>query len=281
MDLSYDDVGKIDLSGIYDQPDPVPYFSTLSKLGYRVPQEAQGPFRRLINARRAIEGVEPIKVVDVGCSYGVNAALLKHDLTIEELTRHYASAPDLDREQLLARDQEFFGAPDDEQIAVVGLDVAEEAVRYAVDAGILDAGVASDLENQEIAEDEAARVADADLIISTGCYGYVTEKTFGQILEQCDARRPWLANMVLRMFDFSPAAAMLDDLGYVTEKVEGPVPQRRFASKEERQNVLDNLAQEGIEASGLEDTGWYFAELYVSRPRDVANEAPLDLAGAA
>ena len=277
MDLSYDDAGKIDLSEIYDQPDPVQYFKTLAKLGYRVPQEAKTPFRRLIQSRRAVEGREAIKVVDVGCSYGVNAALLKHDLTIEELTQHYASAPDLDRDQLLARDKAYFGEPDDQAIEVVGVDVAQEAVRYAVDAGILDAGIASDLEHQDIPRNEAEQVADADLIISTGCYGYVSERTFEQLLGESNDRRPWLANMVLLMFDFSPAEHLLDEMGYVTEKVPGAVPQRRFASAEERSNVLENLAREGVDASGFEETGWYFAELYVSRPQDVARAAPLEL----
>jgi len=276
MELSYDEIGKIDLSDIYDRPDPVRYFSTLSKLDYRVPQEAKGPFSRIIEARRAAQEREAIKVVDVGCSYGVNAALLKHDLTIEDLQRHYTSAPrDLSREQLLARDREFFGEAEDPALDVVGLDVAQEAVRYAVDAGILDGGIATDLESENLAPMEAEQINDTDLIISTGCYGYVTERTFDQILAPCADRRPWLANMVLRMFDFAPAEALLDDMGYVTEKVPGLVPQRRFASPEERHNVLDNLAQEGIDPERFEETGWYFAELYVSRPQDVAIEMPI------
>jgi carnitine O-acetyltransferase len=148
-------------------------------------------------------------------------------------------------------------------------------VRYAVDAGVLDGGVATDLESEALGPREPEQLADADLIISTGCYGYVTERTFEQILAQSRDTRPWLANMVLRMFDFAPAEALLADMGYVTEKVPGLVPQRRFASPDERQNVLDNLAQEGIDADRFEETGWYFAELYVSRPQDAAIEMPI------
>lgn len=277
MDLTYDEAGKVDLSDIYDRPDPVKYFTTLSKLGYRVAQEAKGPFKQLIGSRREVEGRGAIKVVDVGCSYGVNAALLKHDLTIAQLTDHYADAEsEMSREKLMARDHRFFARPDDVQIEVVGIDVAEKAVRYAVDAGILDAGVTSDLEQDDIAAEDAERVAGADVIISTGCYGYVTERTFEQILDQCDDSQPWLANMVLRMFDFSAAAALFEERGYVTEKIPGAVPQRRFASAEERRNVLDNLASSGVDASSLEDTGWYYADLYISRPEDVARELPIE-----
>lgn len=275
MDLTYDDIGKIDLSDIYDCPDPVRYFSTLSKLDYRVPQEAKAAFSRIIGARRAAQEREAIKLVDVGCSYGVNAALLKHDITIEDLNRHYSEAPPLGRDQLVERDRRFFGEADAEAIEVVGLDVAQEAVRYAVDAGVLDHGIVTDLENDDLAPVEAARLRDVDLIISTGCYGYVTRRTFEQILGPCVDRQPWLANMVLRMFDYSPAESMFEDMGYVTEKVPGLVPQRRFASPEERHNVLDNLAQEGIDASRFEETGWYFAELYVSRPRSAAVGMPI------
>ncbi|MBZ9605527.1 hypothetical protein [Phyllobacterium chamaecytisi] len=67
------------------------------------------------------------------------------------------------------------------------------------------------------------------------------------------------------MFRFRRRAEeMLSQHAYVTEKLEGPFPQRRFASTEERQHVLDNLSRLSIDAAGAEVTGWYLAELHVA-----------------
>lgn len=273
--LSYDDTGKIDLSDIYNQPDPRQYFSTLSRLDYRIPQEAKALFQQILEARRRASGSESAKVVDVGCSYGVNAALLKFDLTLDELSRHYETAAGLSRSELLARDADFFQDPADPALEVVGVDAAEQAVRYALDAGILDGAITTNLEAARPTAEDAELIAGTDLVISTGCYGYVSDRTFERILDQCGDSQPWMAHTVLRMFDFSEAEQLFDERGYVTEKVEGLVPQRRFASREERQHTLDNLAAAGIDALGLEEEGWYFAELFVSRPREIAEVLPI------
>jgi carnitine O-acetyltransferase len=154
--------------------------------------------------------------------------------------------------------------------------VAERAVDYAVGAGALDAGIAADLEARDPTADEAAVLGSADLVISTGCFGYVTEASLRRLLDACNGGRPWMAHFVLRMFDFDPAREMLAEQGYVTEKVEGLHPQRRFASPEERAHVLDNLARRGIDPTGAEAEGWYLAELHVARPVEDHRALPLD-----
>ncbi|MPY72907.1 MAG: hypothetical protein GEU87_01480 [Alphaproteobacteria bacterium] len=96
------------------------------------------------------------------------------------------------------------------------------------------------------------------------------------MLEASADSRPWMAHFVLRMFDFAASEEMLGRHGYVTEKVDGLFRQRRFASTDERRHVLDNLRRLGIDASSAEADGWYFAELHVARPEEVARSMPLD-----
>ena len=276
MAVSYDDVGKMDLSDIYDLPEPTRYFSTLSQLDYRVPQEAKPAFQQIIAARREATGMDETKVIDIGCSYGVNAALLKYDLHIDDLVRHYDVSSALSRSELLQRDNVYFDGPADDGLELVGVDPARRAVQYAMEAGILDGAITTDLEDQPPTATEEKLIEGTDLVISTGCYGYITERTFSRILDHCETSRPWMANMVLRMFDFAEAEALLQERGYVTEKVEGLVPQRRFVSEDEQASVLDNLAVAGIDPAGLEATGWYFAELFVSRPREIAEALPIE-----
>lgn len=275
-DLSYDAAGKINLNNIYNNPEPTTYFSTLSRLGYRIPQDARPRFQRLIEARRSTTETEPSKVVDIGCSYGVNGALLKHGFSMDELYQIYETAKADDPVDLLQQDRDRYANPVDAALEMVGVDPADRAVSYAVDAGLLDAGVATNLENSEPTAQDVAAIENADLIVSTGCVGYVTEISLERLLEASLDSRPWMAHFVLRMFDFGAAEEMLSRHGYVTEKLEGLFQQRRFASSEERQHVLDNLSRLGIDATGAEETGWYLAELHVARPEEVAKSLPLN-----
>ncbi|WP_127248655.1 class I SAM-dependent methyltransferase [Mesorhizobium sp. M1A.T.Ca.IN.004.03.1.1] len=273
--LSYDVTGKINLNNIYNSPEPTAYFSTLSRLGYRIPQEAKPRFQRLIEARRNATESEPAKVIDLGCSYGINGALLKHGRSMDELYRLYGAAAADDLEALLQRDRDLYAEPADAALEIVGVDPADRAIAYAVDAGMLDAGVATNLEKSDPTPEDTAAIENADLIISTGCVGYVTETSLERLLETSLDSRPWMAHFVLRMFDFGGPEEMLGRHGYVTEKLEGLFRQRRFASAEERQHVLDNLRRLGIDAAGAEETGWYLAELHVARPEEVAKSMPL------
>jgi carnitine O-acetyltransferase len=276
--ISYDMTGKLNLNDIYNNADPINYFSTLSQLDYRIPQEAKPQFQRLIEARRSTaesDESKSTKVVDLGCSYGVNGALLKHGLSIGELYRLYGETAFDDIEKLLERDRELYAEPADTALEMVGVDLADRAISYAVDVGMLDAGIATNLEKKEPTPQDVAAIENTDLIISTGCVGYVTEKSLERLLEASLDSRPWMAHFVLRMFDFGASEEMLSRHGYVTEKMEGLFRQRRFASSTERQHVLDNLDRLAIDATGAEETGWYLAELHVARPEEVAKSMPL------
>lgn len=263
----FDRTGKLSLDHVYNRPDPRDYFTTLQQLDYRVPDLAKPVFRRLLEAKREMNGAVAAKIVDVGCSYGVNAALLKHDLSLDDLYRLYDGAAPEDRDALLARDRALFAGPGDADLSVVGVDAAERAVAYAVGVGVLDDGVSTNLERHEPSTADRRAVEDADMIISTGCVGYVTETSLEHLVEAGRDKGAWMANFVLRMFDYQPVEEMLAGHGYVTEKLAGGLfPQRRFVSAEEQENVFDNLGRRGLAPDDAERGGWYLAELHVSRP---------------
>lgn len=109
-DFDLDETGKIDLSAIYDRPDPRDYYQTLVNLDYRIPAEGAPVFRRVIEIERLVRQRRQLKLLDVGCSCGVNAALLKHNRTLPDLFRAYgvAATGALSRRKLLARDCTLF-----------------------------------------------------------------------------------------------------------------------------------------------------------------------------
>ncbi|TDC82677.1 class I SAM-dependent methyltransferase [Actinomadura sp. 7K507] len=268
--MRVDTTGKVSLDHIYTRPDPRAYFSTLRELGYIIPELAKPHFHRFIAEYREAHQVRSPTVLDIGCSYGINAALVKYGATMGELYDRYGGrdAHRHTRASLLSRDRELIrsGEPAND-LRFLGLDASEQALSYALEAGFLDGAVHADLENGEPTDEQRAQLAETDLVISTGCLGYVTERTISQVIEAHGERRPWMAHFVLRMFPFDPIAETLDAAGYRTVRRGGPVRQRRFATPQERTLVLDRLAGAGLDPAGLETDGWFYAQLHISKPR--------------
>ncbi len=77
-----------------------------------------------------------------------------------------------------------------------------------------------------------------------------------------------MAHFVLRMFSYEPVADSLAGLGYDTVGVAGVFRQRRFASAQEQEQILDAVRAAGVEPHELETEGWLCAQLYFSRPGD-------------
>jgi hypothetical protein len=268
-DFDLDDTGKIDLNGIYDRPDPRGYYQTLANLDYRIPAAAEPVFRAVIEAQRAARNRRRLTTLDVGCSYGVNAAILKHGCDLPDLFRFYSvqATASLSRRELLARDRAFFKSRvGDADLRMVGLDTADNAAAYACAAGIMDAAIVADLEAEAPAEPETELIADVNLVISTGAIGYVGAQTFAHILDRAGSR-PWFALFALRMFPIEAIAEVLKYAGYAVFRLVGQTfRQRRFAGRDEANEVLANLAQLGIDPAGRESEGWYHAEFYFARP---------------
>jgi SAM-dependent methyltransferase len=264
---------KANMDHIYDQPDPRAYFRELRKLGYAIPGAAKPIFQKLISRLRDQRN-DTVHVLDLGCSYGVNAALLKHDLSMPDLYDHWGKKDiaGIESEELIASDRRYFSNLDEQaDITVTGLDQAESAISFAEESGLLDEGLAINLETEPLPGSATKNLAQVDLITSTGCIGYLTEKSFERLLPaMMQGRSPWIGNFVLRMFPFDTIEDTLKEWGYVTEKLEGQTfVQRDFVSDEEQGQVLKQLSKRGIDPAGKESEGQLLAEFYLSRP---ANE---------
>ncbi len=280
-DFSGINEAKIDMGSIYDRPDPRAYFNTLQRLDYAIPTSAKPLFQKLISRLRRQRGQEEVCVLDLGCSYGVNAALLKHDLSMDELYDHWTQdgLAQATSEEVIELDQQFFSElQDPENLKVIGIDQAENAVAFAEEIGLVDEGLPINLEEETLPADARRDIVPVDLMISTGCVGYVTEKSFERLMQPLTERRPaWIANFVLRMFPFDAIERALGNWGYRTEKLAGRYfKQREFASAEEREQVVEQLRSQDVDPTGLEAEGRFVAEFYLSRPEAEARELPLN-----
>ncbi|MEQ9641189.1 MAG: class I SAM-dependent methyltransferase [Alphaproteobacteria bacterium] len=270
--------GKRDFGSIYNQPQPAPYFEALRKLDYAIPGEAKPLFQQVIDARREAQRSDDVTMLDLGCSYGINAALLKYDLAMDQLYDWYDEREAATTRGAVDLDRRFFAERDRQDgLAVVGIDPAERAIEYAVEAGLLDAGISANLEDDPLPAQDLEKVRGVDLITATGSIGYVTERTFRKLLPAVDAgRAPWIATFVLRMFPYDEIIQTLGEHGFTTEKLPGVhFPQRRFADAEEAAHVRARLEEIDIDPAPEMSEHGYVAEFYLSRPSDAARQRPL------
>src|SRR5690348_12281689 len=271
---------KANFDDIYNQPDPRSYYRTLGALDYEIPAHGAAVFDLLLDEMGGREGRT---VLNVCCGYSANAALLNHDIDLADLYEHNGSLENTADDDIAEIDRRWFAEHSRaDAVSVIGLDIAGNAIRYATSVGLLDQGVIADLESGGPDQPTARAFASADLVAVTGGIGYVGEKTFRSVVEAGGENLPWVAALSLRWVDFTPIAEAFDDLGLVTERLEGYcVPQRRFAHEAERQAAVAGLRERGLDPAPELRLGAHCAELYVSRPPGAVRTAPItDILGA-
>ena len=258
--------------------DPRAYFSVLGALDYMIPDVAEPVIRQILAAKAQADGVEPV-VLDVGCSYGINSAVHRFPLNFDTLRRRYArrEMAILSAEEMTRLDRNYFAAwPDTGLGRFIGLDVSEPAIRYAKTVGLLDDGIAADLETASLSPEQARIAGRANVLLATGSVGYVTENTYLKLLGAMDPA-PWIVSFVLRMFPYEALAAAFEKRNLVTEKLQGATfVQRRFRDVEEFESTISTLEEHGIDVAGFESEGLFHADLFVSRPEADVQVAPLE-----
>ncbi|MEU8687313.1 hypothetical protein [Streptomyces sp. NPDC048665] len=263
--------GKSRFDDIYDRPDPRAYFRRLAPLEYEIPHHAQPVFRQVAADRAALADGHrgrPV-MLDVCCSYGINAALVNHDVTLAEMYERY-TAPGrrtMPTAELAAQDKEFYAErrrPD--AVPVFGLDVAAPAVRYACEVGLLDAGFTDDLEQGPPGAGLSGALAEVGLITLTGGGSYVTARTFTALLG--GVRRPvWVSAFVLRTVSYHPIVRALAAHGLsTTVDVTRTYPQRLFTDEREQRYAIEAVRALGGDPAGCEEDGRFHSLHYESRP---------------
>ncbi|MER7577801.1 hypothetical protein [Streptomyces sp. NPDC126514] len=267
--------GKSRFDDIYVQPDPRAYFTRLAALDYEIPHQAQPVFRRAAAERAAFDDGMPGQptVLDVCCSYGINAALLNHDVTLAELSQRYTSpvAQSMSTAELAAWDKEFYAERRRPQApaAVYGLDVSAPAVHYAQQAGLLDGAFTDDLEHVPPGPQLSEALRNVGLITLTGGSSYITQRTFAALLGK--TRRPVrVTAFVLRTVAYQPVVQALAAHGlHTSTDLSRPYPQRRFTDEQEQRYAVRAVTELGGDPAGFEDAGRFYSVLYDSRPHSM------------
>jgi SAM-dependent methyltransferase len=268
---------KANFDEIYAMEDPRSYFSVLGSLDYMIPDVAQPVIRQILEAHAERHAREAL-VLDVGSSYGINAAVHRFPVTFNVLRRRYTrrEVAALDTEEMLRLDRNYYSSwPDSGCARFVGLDMSAPAIRYAERVGLIEHGITADLETSRLAPRDAHILSDIDVVLSTGSVGYVTERTFETVLS-ATRRPPWIVSFVLRMFPYDQLSALFREHGLITERLStASFDQRRFQNDGDLEGCLATLTRLGIDTHGFETDGLLRAELFLSRPPADVAAAPL------
>ena len=267
---------KANFDDAYTSPTPHAYVAAMARTGYEIGEQARPYCTTAVELLQERNGnAWPTQMLDLGCSYGLGAAFVKYGCSFDEIVALFSSrAP---REYNAAREAMRMWlnvTPPACDLRTVGLDSSEPAIRFAVETGLLDAGIARDFEQPGASPNEAERAwfRSCNLLISTGAIGYVTERTLEVVLPHLGKGHPsdlgpLVVLTILRMFDASPIEAAFERQGLSFAAVPGArLPQRRFQDATERRKVLSELHDRGIDTSGWEDRGKHYADLYVAAP---------------
>ena len=278
MDLSNINKIKAVFDSIYIADDPRAYFSVLGSLDYTVPDVAEPVIRQILAAKAVASGWNPT-VLDIGSSYGINAATHRFPVNFSSLRQRYARREmvEIEAEEMARLDRHFYASWPEIGIGrFIGLDISEPAIRYANRAGLHIDGVVANLETDTLSARDATVIAPVDVLLSTGSIGYVTERTYDTLLDAVSSSS-WVISFVLRMFPYDGFIESFARRGLVTERLRwATFVQRRFRDEAEFEQTLASLEAQGIDPTGIESEGLFQAELFLSRPEADVRAAPLD-----
>jgi hypothetical protein len=261
----FDGTGKAELGDLYNDDSPNAYLDFLVRQDYQISNHGVNVLKLATPFVKAAYAKERIRVLDIGCSYGVLEAQARTDLCLTELHQLAsggAQAPATIQGLVRERGRYF------SDVEFIGVDPADRAVAFAERSGLLAKGFGLSLETDDIPGEHSALFGGVDLVITTGAYGYITFRSFEKILNASADARPWFANFVLRGVSFDDSRTALGERGYVTERICARFRQRRFDNADEMAGWIAHLRKQGIDTYGFESTGYSYAELFISRPAD-------------
>ncbi len=265
-----DATGKVVLDHIYDQETPLHFYNALSELDYSIPAEANPVFEKLISFLQKNKANKEIKLIDLGSSYGVNSALLKSKKSLNDLLERYKvrELKNSTSNELIKKDKSWYQV-EKNSITIIGADVSERALDYALKTNLINNKLCGNFEERTLTETETQIIENTDLIISTGCIGYVGYQTIKELLNSLTPKQPIMAHFVLRTISFEKIEQEISKNGYKTYKSKMPFRQRSFASKEEKTSTLERLIEMGLNPENYEAEGSYYAHLYISLPSGI------------
>ena len=269
-------VVKKKFTDIYTQKFPDDYLKEMKKLHYRIPDKTK-PLYLSLAEQLTKKLSRPINILDIGSSYGINSALLKYDLEMSDLDDFFLQEDNTTLEQTR---QFFEKIPSKDNLNFYQIDISEPALQFSEHAKLCKKGICVNLETGNLPIKE---LPSFDMVIATGCIGYIGYKAFSNLFElikkqqskspESEIDKPIFAFSVLRIFDMEKIQKTFDYYGYSLVKTDlNPIRQRRFSDIDEQKQTISLLNSKGIDTREFEDDGHFYADFYVASPKRLENQ---------
>ena len=279
MSYNQENEAKADFDDVYIKPTPHSYISTMSSHGYQIGEQARPYFKSAADLLGELnQQAWPVQMLDIGCSYGIGSALVKYGCSFDEIVSFYSSRAPMNYASCCDVMRTWLNVtPPACDIRCVGLDSSAPAIKFALDSGLLDGGIARNYENGASKKQEAEEIAwyrSCNLLVSCGAIGYVTDKTLNAVLthlgkDHPGSQGPFAVMTILRMFDTEAIASTFERYGYRFEAVPGIIlRQRKFIDEQEKIKIIQLIQNLDISTQQWEDTGELFAHLYIAARPD-------------
>ena len=269
-------VVKKNFADIYTQKFPDDYLEEMKRLHYRIPDKTKTLYLSLAEQLYK-KFSRPINILDIGSSYGINAALMKHDLEMSDLENYFLQEENTTLEQTK---QFFEKMPSNDHLKFFQIDISDNALQFSEDVKLCKKGICVNLETESLPIKE---VPSFDMIIATGCIGYIGYRAFSNLFElikkqqtkysQSEIEKPVFAFSVLRIFDMEKIQQTFDYYGYSLVRTDlDPIRQRRFSDSGEKSHTVSLLHSKGIDSKGFEDDGHFYAHFYIASPKKLESQ---------
>lgn len=258
-------VVKKNFNDVYTKKYPASYLEKMGSLDYRIPDQTK-PLYKHLSERIGIYLKRPISILDLGSSYGINSALLNHELVMDELDEFFIKQ---NPQPSIKQVHNFFDELPNHNpnLKFYLVDISSQALEFAEKAGLCEGSFCVNLENEPLPKEFKTTLGDIDLVVATGCVGYIGWKSFEKMFEIFKSQNtfPIFAFSVLRMFHMDEIEKVFKKYGYEIIKTKiGPLRQRRFYNDEEQQKTVDLLKSRGLDTSSLEENGSYYANFFIA-----------------
>jgi hypothetical protein len=268
-------VVKKDFTDIYMQKSPNEYLKEMKRLNYRIPDKTK-PLYLSLTKQLYNKLSRTVKILDIGSSYGINSSLMKYDLKMSELNDFFLKEPTKEQSR-----QFFDNLHSDDTLSFYQIDISEPALRFSEDVQLCKKGICVNLEDEDL---PIKKIPEFDMVIATGCIGYIGYKAFSNLFELIKKQSsdnnsstlkkgPIFAFSVLRIFEMDEIKKTFEDYGYSLVKTDiKPICQRSFSDSDEKQKTISLLHDKGIDTKWLEDDGNFYADFYIAVPKRLENQ---------
>ena len=266
---------KKDFTDIYTQDSPYEYLKEMDRLEYSISDSTKPLYNSIIEQLEDTLS-RPINVLDLGSSYGINSSLMKYNLTMSELNNFFLNGTKPTKKETK---QFYEECTSNDNMNFYQIDISEEALKFSEEMDLCERGVNIDLEAEKLNLLES--LPKMDVVIATGCVGYIGYKSFSNILKVIKNRQsnsieseteyvaPIFAFSVLRMFNMDDIEEVFEMYGYTVVKSDiEPIRQRSFSDPKEKAQTISILHDMKINTKKYEDDGNFYADFYIAKSKN-------------